>query len=304
MIYVYYHRDMDGVLSALILSAINESTNVNAKFNSINYGELPNIEEDAEKLVFLDFFPDDRVVEKALSLGVSVDIYDHHEGRELKNKSDLVRLINHVGKATCVYLLWYLGSVGLESDFRKLVDLIGRRDIGLAWSSGVREIDKLEMNLWHDIVLKFFKEKTILLNKGNHIHQENMLRWYEIFKRPSTWSDLYYAYGSDVISDYKNLFSLAKKGKFIKIKNNSQDLMVFYIDCSKLEQLNYSELGNMAAKKYGCACVMHTPTKSRFSVRTTDDSRISALEVATLFGGGGHRNAAGFHCDNFESFLT
>ena len=50
---------------------------------------------------------------------------------------------------------------------------------------------------------------------------------------------------------------------------------------------------NNCADGFGAACYCDTPEGRTFSLRSREDG-LDVSEIATLFGGGGHRNAAGF----------
>lgn len=63
--------------------------------------------------------------------------------------------------------------------------------------------------------------------------------------------------------------------------------------------VNFSEVAGELAKKgdFGIAWFVRSDGKYQYSLRSTDD-KVDVSEVAKQFGGGGHRNAAGFESNN------
>lgn len=70
----------------------------------------------------------------------------------------------------------------------------------------------------------------------------------------------------------------------------------YYVEVANLPYIFSSDAGHMLAKKtdnpFG-ACYWDTPEGRVFSLRSTDE-KVDVSEIAKQYGGGGHRNAAGF----------
>lgn len=96
--------------------------------------------------------------------------------------------------------------------------------------------------------------------------------------------------------EYKNLCikKIIKKTSYIIQEINNQFAIVLYVNSADLK----SDIGNRVFKKYpfgDFSCVWDYDlynNESSFSLRSTDD-RFDVSKIASLVGGGGHRNASG-----------
>jgi oligoribonuclease NrnB/cAMP/cGMP phosphodiesterase (DHH superfamily) len=105
--------------------------------------------------------------------------------------------------------------------------------------------------------------------------------------------------------DDQSLAGLISEGAaIVRYQNQQMDLVLsqpvetveiggYTVPCVNATHM-ISELGNELAKGQPFAALyFDTPDKRVFSLRSTDDG-IDVAEIARMYGGGGHRNAAGF----------
>ena len=91
--------------------------------------------------------------------------------------------------------------------------------------------------------------------------------------------------------------------ELLKITTRAMNIGGYRIEVANLPYTMSSDAGHiLAAKNPFGACYYDTPTGREFSLRSTDEG-VDVSEIALMYGGGGHRNAAGFKV-SYKQALT
>jgi len=222
----------------------------------VSYGQpIPTI-PDGSKVFILDFsFP--RLELEALAVRCTVEVHDHHKTAQ----ADLERLpyANFDMNQSGAQLAWARFNNGIPVP--ELVDYVEDRDL---WKWQLP--DSREVNANIGSYEKTLENWDFLCNQHPHVHAEQgraILR-----------------YQQQLVNEH--------------IKQATKEM----IDGHEVPSVNgtclMSEIGNVLAQGQPFSAVyVDTPQGRKYSLRSTD-AGLDVSEIAKHFGGGGHRNAAGF----------
>lgn len=283
-ILIYYHDDNDGLCSAAVAANYYDRNEFAIKFVAINYGKESWNEEEiraAEKVWLVDF-ASDRMDEFVKACGSKLIWIDHHKTAmekfpDLWNSSNIPG-IRSIEKAACV-LTWefthpeyvpppaavaYIG----DKDIWKF-EYIETRAFSAGFSLMVKNPDD---NAW-DVLLDYSSEYEDTVNRivsiGELLLEAQNYKLQKAFER-----------GVDCI--FHNW-----KARLVNTTGN------------------ISELGEFIYKKpeYDIAIMWQAVEDMVvFSLRSDSGSPDSpdCAEIAQQYGGGGHKNAAGFQKKNID----
>lgn len=303
---VFYHGDADGVLSALFY-AMNNGDSV---YIPINYDlkALDNVEIDCETtLVFLDFNLASMDAERLKNLvwhAHRVIVHDHHAGTEEKTlakieSNDLIWKYTHYHHniAICKVMLDLLDESQLTHDLITFTEAIAERDIGGAWDESVSFLEREMMKQIHHAFYNssIFEEMTRERSIEHAISQKQMKKFFQMLA-----SINFELLHKERLMSYADMIQEIMEHDFEFFKLAFDSINVVYVDASE-EDIDISELGNYFTKMYKMPCIIKTKHKNKYSVRSCDLCSKYAKEIAQYFGGGGHRHAAGFSHENFDS---
>jgi oligoribonuclease NrnB/cAMP/cGMP phosphodiesterase (DHH superfamily) len=281
VICIYHDKCADGFGSAWCLWVKNKLVD----FHPAGYGSQP--PDVKGKIVYiLDFSYSREVIEKMAEDAVAVIILDHHKTAE----EDLfgyptpptVEEMSSVSSSSD----WAAGNVFAIFDME-------RSGAGISWdyfNGGERPkmIDYIEdRDLW-----KFKHKETRAFQANLFSYDYDFMAWTEVYMRTTFGLDgmeKFLAEGEAIERNHqKNVRELSE---FLARPMN---IAGYDVEVASVPHTLCSDVGHALAKKnpFG-ASYWDTKSSRKFSLRSTDDG-IDVSEVAKLFGGGGHRNAAGF----------
>jgi oligoribonuclease NrnB/cAMP/cGMP phosphodiesterase (DHH superfamily) len=266
MITVLYHNDADGFGSAFVVWLRYKE----AHFIPVQYNQpLPEIPEDTKQLFIVDFSYQRDVCEE-LNEKYELIIIDHHKTaqEELKNLS---YAIFDMEKSGCI-LTWE----HLFPDNKKVPAIL----------QYVEDYD-----LW-----KFEK----IYSEEVNLYITSLEKDFEIWKQFNVTTAVV---GGTHIKKFRDqqIERALKKVNFFTIEIEGED--IYQVPCLNTTE-NISEIGNKLCKRYPEYAFSMTfqvlKDKTSYSLRSIGNFDVS--KVAKRFGGGGHRNAAGFTL-SFNSLL-
>ena len=256
---IYHHNCADGMGAAM---ALYEIYGDKIKYHPGIHGtEPPNVK--GKNVAIVDFsYKRDVLLEMAKDAEYIL-ILDHHQSAE----QDLVDLPENV---EAIFDMSRSGAVMAWDYFHRgevpqIIKLIGDRDI---WKFEFKETKSVaeaifsyvyEFDVWHDMLKN--KKVSELVSEGEVLYRKKMKDVNEMAN-----------------SDLKH----------------ELDILGYKVPAVNCSYFYSSELGHLLAKGAPfSACYQMTGDKVRFSLRSNDKGQ-DVAEVATIFGGGGHRNASGF----------
>lgn len=276
--YIVYHKHcLDGITAAAAAYKYNKEYNMNYEFIPMDAGKTPEelLSKDNKNILFLDVCPTLDEYHKMLSNSCYVLIIDHHKTavENFKNHKDKhIFDMNHSG----AYLSWDF-FYNLIND--KFVLLIEDRDL---WINKYPETKFLfnglcdllnhidDSNSKIPMMLEYMSNYSSIIEKGSLIEEENNLYVESIWK--NGYTSQYKDYKCYVM-ETKNFNCISDIGSRAYQDPQIDFSIVFYPKDHKDPNNN-------------TYCI---------SLRSNKDGKnIDVSQIAKEFGGGGHRNAAGF----------
>lgn len=283
---IYHANCLDGLTAAAVAYTAFED---NADYHAMQYGDkLPDI-SDGSIVYFVDFSLKLEELKELASRMHAVVVLDHHKTaqKELENVNELYELCSDIediknmpNGSLLAHFDMNKSGAGIAYQFfcgldrnspieDNMVRLVQDRDIW-KWEFG-EDTRKFNAYLWTvSKTPKAFAE--IMRNSSNSTTMKQMLRFGEML----------------LIGEKLNIESLAKKPFEVTINGivgiaASAAILQSEV-CAKLLKDN---------PQYSYACCMYAKGDNmHYSLRSEGDFDVS--EIAKVFGGGGHRNAAGF----------
>lgn len=255
---IYHGNCADGFASAWVF----RKKYPDANFFPGVYQEAPPDVAGAD-VFMVDFSYKKPVMESIIAKAASVTVLDHHKTAE----ADLSDLLAHK-RIQGVFDMERSGATITWDELiggprPRLLEHIEDRDLWRFALPGTREIQAnvfsypYEFDVWDTL---FDADPEALINEGRAIerkHHKDIAELVRVFQRR------------------------------IRIDE-------FDVPAASLPYTLTSDAGHLMAQgELFAACYWDTPSGRVFSLRSTDDG-IDVSEVAARFGGGGHRNAAGF----------
>lgn len=267
---IYHHPCPDGLMSALLIdefNRINNPNNVITYFGTSHGKSPPDVH--GKNVIIADFSYSEEIIKQMINQANNLLIIDHHKSAEicLQNIDDKYKIfdMNHSGAG----LVWRY----LYGDLEPLlfVQYVEAYDI---W-----KFDRLEnvkaCNSWYS-KMKFdfdtfrpYLDNNLFLEKLN-----NSIIAYEF--------------------DCKKIEDITNRGCPVFCEFNKEYYFVAYVNSCDYK----SDVGNALLSKFPHVdfSVVYSSNNYRnnttFSLRSSDD-RTDVSQIATLIGGGGHRNASG-----------
>jgi oligoribonuclease NrnB/cAMP/cGMP phosphodiesterase (DHH superfamily) len=271
---IYHGNCADGFAAACIVREYEPE----CEFYAGVYQQEPPWEfiKDAH-VIIVDFSYKRAVMEKILEVAAFVTIIDHHksaiEDLNSLNHPNLSKHfdVNHSG----AMLTWmYYDGADDSDDAPQLLKHIEDRDLWLFKLPRTREIQAALFSLEHDFdvwskLLFEVKDLSGLAIAGEAIERKH-------FK------------------DVKEL---------LKVTQRTMEIGGYVVPVANLPYTMSSDAGHiMAVGHRFAACYWDTPTGRTFSLRSAEDG-MDVSQIAVKYGGGGHRNAAGFAVNKYKAAL-
>jgi len=275
MILVIHHNDLDGVASALVLKQHLDKSYEHVKYVKWGY-TMKKIDwddvKDYKKIYILDIgkFPFTNVNGK---IDVDIEWVDHHEHTHIEAKKIQSKDCNNmklllVPESPSNTILMYnrYGGKGVE-DFVSLVDTYD------GWQDSEKNFDdSLSLNIFAK-VNKFEVDDLVDLLDNNKM-----------------WSAV------KMGAKFKNFqMKQVKDGYFVITKRlvYKKKKIVFVDEAWEVNLISHYLLNNIADMII-CKHYIKHKNKFRYNVRS---NKLDCAKLAMLFGGGGHKKAAGFVID-------
>ncbi|HDO23744.1 MAG TPA: hypothetical protein ENG99_00835 [bacterium] len=260
-IVVYYHHDEDGFGAAW--SAWKKFGN-KAEYVEINYDKKDEISEHKNReIYFLDFCPAEKVIKKLLRTGKKVVVIDHH----ISSKSLVKSVPEHVygNKNSGAVLSWKYFHSGKKVP--KLLEYIEDMDI---WKWKIKNTKEI-------LNVLFLREKDFKV--WNKVAQD--------------------------LEDGKKRKKYIEEGLVVeKYKEKILDKILDKAEKASLEGKKAwvvnspvfgSEIGGILVKNKNTIGVIWSYRNGEINVSVRSKKKLADVsKIAQKFGGGGHRNAAGF----------
>jgi len=261
---VLYHADADGFGSAFVLWLnFGES----AHYIAVQYGQpVPEIPEGTESVAIVDFSYDRQTCE-TLAKKYKLHIYDHHRSAE-KELASLPYVTFDQTKSGCG-IVWSIFNPAKEMP--DILQYIQDRDLWKFELACSEEINlyistlEWEFEIWKDMLRSRFAEEAFTAGKAIKSFRDRQIK--------------------GALRDVRMMrFGICDAEHEIPVVN-----------CSA----NVSEVGNVLCEQYPdapfSASYCDRDTLRSWSLRSKGDFDVSV--IAKSFGGGGHKNAAGFHTE-------
>jgi oligoribonuclease NrnB/cAMP/cGMP phosphodiesterase (DHH superfamily) len=309
VIVIYHANCADGFTAAWVFHKAASLLKVKFKFVEGRYGEAPPDVTDA--IVYLvDFSYKKEVVRDMLQIGGAQQVIfiDHH----ISAINDLASLPDELEKEWEIAQA-ELGDASLEEEFESHF---------LALTSVEKSGATLAWEFWEELFQDYNYPKPLLLD---HIEDRDLWK----FKLPLTESlstaVFSYEYTFEnwnmlMSNDTVGLVTLAASAQGItrKHKKDVAELLkatetVCVIDgkevpCANLPYIFASDAGHIMASRpenttLFAATYYDSPTDRVFSLRSAKDTGMDVSVIASKYGGGGHKNAAGFKVSLFPKTI-
>jgi len=230
------------------------------------YGKEP--PDVTDRLVFLvDFSYKRAVVEQMIKQAKSVTLIDHHK-TAIEDLADLPGLLYYTDlERSGATLAWsFLNSDKDISERPLLLGHIEDRDLWRFKLSGTREIQSFVFSYEYDF------EQWDRMMKADHV---------ELLKMTASGAAIERKHQKDV-------------AELISVCKRRMTIGGFDVPVASLPYTIVSDAGHiMAQNELFSACYWDTSDARIFGLRSVE-SGFDVSEIATLYGGGGHKHAAGF----------
>lgn len=311
--FIYHDPCNDGFAAATALVMWAKRLELEYDLHPCNYEKpLPDVAADS-LVIMADFsFPPDQMIELA-SKCRGVIMLDHHltaaralpELRE-KIKSTKARVVPYINQTWSGAVLAYAFTqvFGDNDGNPPEVDASFEYPNGfnLAMNNHLQSIPKLfqyvqDRDLW---------QWSLPLSRE---FSEGLMLYPQTF---DDWEDLVYNFdwhfehivtiGKAAITYRDKILSSVIPSRVFLMKIGG-----FVVPTVNLPGIFGSEAGNLLSKDQPFAASFSiTGNEVLFSLRSTSPEGMDVAQVATIYGGGGHKNAAGFHCslEKFSSMIV
>lgn len=263
IICIYHGNCCDGMGAAWVVNqALSDKANI--EFIPASYQEEPP-EVAGKDVIIVDFSYKRPVMEQMAKNAASITVIDHHKTARAELEplleSDLINGIFDMQKSGAM-LTWDWFFPHEEPPV--LINHIQDRDLWKFELEGTREIQSalysypMEMSVWDNIMKKDTEE---LYREGVAIDRAHL----------------------------KNVNGL------VEFFTQRQAIAGYDVPVLNCPYMFASDAGNILAKGEAfSATYIDTQDNRKYSLRSSADGGIDVSEIAAKFGGGGHKNAAGF----------
>lgn len=252
---IFYHNDPDGLTAAWLF----HTKFPNAHYEPVAYGDF-NFDCEEEDVIFLDYCPKRHVLlELAKVENREILVLDHHISA-MQDCGDLEYCHFDVNKAGC-RLAWEYLYGNVSSPW--VVDYVEDRDI------------------W-----KWELPNSLEVNASIQSYKLTFSDWYVLTRHPL---DTHIADGYAIIRyQQRSINSHIKKAREINLAGYD----VLAVECTDMCLLSDIAGELSEGRPFGVCYFESSPGYRTYSLRSRGDFDVSKL--AKIFGGGGHKHAAGF----------
>lgn len=278
--FIIYHKNcFDGICSAWVLSKLYPK----ATFHPMAYGEeLPALHP-SDNVIFVDFSLKRQEMLNLASVVNSITVLEHHKTaqEELKDFEEIenVLIIFDMNKSGA-QLAWDFVNLknNITFPYPRLVDYVADRDL---WKFELHNSEDINAYI-QSFPMDIPSYEYLDLRMQHHFHE--------------------CVIEGRAITRYKNesVARMCKMAKYQTFIINNETYSIPIVNASLL----FSEVGHALCLLYkdspfSISYFKRADNKVQYSLRSIGDFDVS--KIAKDFGGGGHKNAAGFELDYFIS---
>ncbi|MCK9324171.1 MAG: DHHA1 domain-containing protein [Bacteroidales bacterium] len=289
----FYHNDLDGQASAFCVFAwVGNRSNKQGEFIPINYDmafPFDSIEKD-EQVWIVDYSISPDEMRKLLKITQDVVWIDHHKTaiEKYSNFESPIRGIRKDGEAGCVltwkYIHWWTARGEGKENFskenpdipvEKFIDLVGDRDIW-AWKYG-------------DETKNFFN------GSGLYNTDPDGDFWWDCMTKPDFMKRVQEE--GKTIQRYKDMSDIGlnkRLGYAVEFEG---------YNCFAINRTCSSDRLQENMDKYDIG-IPYIHKHNGYTVSLYSKKDIDVSEIAKKYGGGGHKKASGFQCDELPWFKS
>lgn len=275
-IVLFHYPCQDGLTSGWIVNKFHKDQNIKIDLYPIQYGKEIDLDRLTQKnIIFCDFSPPKEVLDKIEKVATKITILDHHITAQnaLQNKEYAIFDMNKSGAG----LTWeYFYSTDKMPLFIEMIQdrdlwkwkIEKSREFTAGFSTACSAIDMFEFPK----LFELFDE----LNGLNPFKFDFYIELGDIINKSTLQKCKYFASES------------------LKKINHYQNYNVCIVNCST--ELT-SDLGNILSSSKECDFAVlwkYNHTKEEYYVSLRSSNKVDVSLIAKEFGGGGHKNAAGF----------
>lgn len=285
MNYIIYHkRDFDGQCSGAIAAYWHKQNNIEYTLLPFDYGEeLPTL-SDCNKIYMVDVTL--QPAEKMIELNTSYNIFviDHHKSWIESAEFNKIQGAGNIHKAACELTWEYFFP---DIDTPEIVYLLGRYDI---W-------DKSDLIFWNHDILPF--QMGMRLKDVDIQHNLKFWEWFFQHSNDETILEI-----ENIIKDGNIILQYQKQQdkKTIDLYSFESEISGYKAIClnnTRFNSMVYESVWD--PEKYDVMFAWVNVQGKRISCSLyTDKPGIDVSTIAKQFGGGGHKQAAGFQCKDIQ----
>lgn len=275
-IVLFHYPCQDGLTSGWIVNKFHQEQNIKIDLYPIQYGKEIDLNRLTDKkIIFCDFAPSKDLLDEIEKITTKITILDHHISAQkaLQDKKYAIFDMNKSGAGLTWDYFYPMEKMPL------FIEMIQDRDIWTWKIKNSREFTTGFSTACSGIEMYEFTKLFELFDELNGLNP---------FK-----FDFYIELG-EIINK-----SIMLKCKYMALEslkkiNRYQNYNVCIVNCSS--ELS-SDLGNILSSSNGCdfaALWRYNNTKEEYYVSLRSDNKADVSLIAKEFGGGGHKNAAGF----------
>jgi len=288
--HVFYHcRDLDGRCSGAIARYYHENTKKNSKvvMHPFDYGYSFPFDEitDGEKVWMLDVSTNPYDIMLEINNRYDLTVIDHHASFINSGIPEKLNGKFEIGKAACE--LTWKHCYGYGSGMPRLVHLLGRYDV---W-------DKSDLDIWNKYILP--------TQMGVQLKNVDPKDGFEFWKM---YFDDHFGTGDTGIVET----TINKQGSIVLAYQYQMDKKNVNLNSFAAKFLDFNAICLNSARsnsqvfesvwdpnKYDLMFFWSSVKGERYTCSIiTDKPNIDVSKIASAFGGGGHKQAAGFQCKN------
>lgn len=269
---IFHHGDADGRAAAAIVLHSDYHDSGSAGLYEVNYNDIIPVEEivDGEEIYVVDFSFKPEVMQEVLKKTKDVIWIDHHAScKDYYPHLNGLRDFTNKGLCGCE-LTWKFLNPNKEIPFG--IRLIGDYD---SW----RLADPNVFNFYEGLKLYNTNPRSVI--------------WNQIINGDKNFIEKITNEGSACIK-YRDSYcrSMCKHHGYEAVLDGFNDIRCFAANIYRFGSQGFGDL-----MKQFDICISYIHDGSEFTVSLySENDKINVGEIAKQFGGGGHKGAAGFHC--------
>lgn len=275
-IVLFHYPCQDGLSSAWIVYNFHKENNIKIDLYPIQHGKTINLDRLAgKKIVFCDFAPSKEDIDKIEKIALKITILDHHISSQ-KALIDKPYAYFDMNKSGAVLTWDYFYPNNETPTFIKMIE---------------------DRDLWKWIIpnsREFTTGLTVVCSGIEMYDFEELFKLFDELYKPNSNKFNFYIEIGNIYNK-----SIMMKCKYMAIEslkkiNHYKNYNISIVNCSS--ELS-SDLGNILSSSDIIDFAVlwrYNHTKEEYYASLRSNNKVDVSIIASEFGGGGHKNAAGF----------